>query len=176
MTKKKNTPEPAGRKLIFIRHSKAEDHLSEISDFERSLTARGKVTARLMARILMDRDEYPGKIITSPAFRAMETALIFGKEYRVSADEVKLAPELYLNLIEEDFLPFIRQQDDACQTITLFGHNPMITDMAAYFAADEPESLPKAGIYCLEFPVSSWKEVEPESGRTLYYLTPADLS
>ena len=173
--KKNNNSEPARRKLIFISHSKAEDQSPEISDFERSLTTRGKVTAMLMARIMMDKGEHPGPIISSPAFRALEPALIFGKEFGVSADEIKLVPELYLNMNENDFLRFIRQQDDSFQTITLFGHNPLITDMAAYFAADEPESLSKAGIYCLEFHVSGWAEVEPESGRTIYYLTPKDL-
>ncbi len=176
MTKKKNTPEPAGRKLIFIRHSKAEDHLSEISDFERSLTTRGKVNSRLMAEILKSKGENPGRIISSPAFRALETAIIFCREYGISETEIKLAPELYLDLEVEEFLPLIRKQDDKDHTITFFGHNPLITELAAYFAADEPESLPKTGIYCLAFDAEKWSDVEPESGRTLYYLTPADLS
>jgi len=60
--------------------------------------------------------------------------------------------------------------------VTLFGHNPLITELAAYFAADEPEILPKTGIYCLEFQAASWREVEPESGRTLYFLTPRELA
>ena len=33
---------------------------------------------------------------------------------------------------EEEFLPFIRKQNDKDHTITIFGHNPMITEMAAY--------------------------------------------
>lgn len=164
------------RKLIFIRHSKAEDHTAEITDFERSLTIRGKVNSRLMAGILKSRGEDPGRIISSPAFRALETALIFCREYGFSEKEIKLAPELYHGLSAKEFLPFVRRQDDKDHTITLFGHNPLITDMAAYFAADEPGSLSKTGIYCLEFEVAGWPDVEPESGRTLYYLTLADRS
>jgi phosphohistidine phosphatase len=176
MTKKKNTIEPAGRKLIFIRHSKAEDQSPEISDFERSLTVRGKVNTRLMAEILREKGEKPGRIISSPAFRALETALIFCREYGISPGDVKLAPELYLNIPEEQFLQFIHSLSDRDRTVTLFGHNPLITEMAAYFAADEPEMLPKTGIYCLEFSSASWKDVVPESGRTLYFLTPRDHS
>lgn len=164
------------RKLIFIRHSKAEDNTAEIPDFERSLTVRGKVNSRLMAEILKSKGEKPGRIISSPAFRALETALIFCREYGISEREIKLAPELYLDLSEEEFLPFIRKQENKDHTITLFGHNPLITGMAAYFAADEPASLPKTGIYCLAFDAEKWSDVEPESGRTLYYLTPSDLS
>ncbi|MGE5349994.1 MAG: SixA phosphatase family protein [Actinomycetota bacterium] len=174
--KTKINSENSQRKLIFIRHSKAEEHTAGIPDFERSLTARGKVNSRLMAEILKSKGEEPGKIISSPAFRALETALIFSREYGISEAEIKLAPELYLDLSEEEFLPYIRKQNNKDHTITFFGHNPLITEMAAYFAADEPESLAKTGIYCLVFDAASWAEIEPESGRTLYYLTPADLS
>ncbi len=40
------------KKLIFVRHGKAEDESPEISDFERSLTLKGKVISRLMAQKL----------------------------------------------------------------------------------------------------------------------------
>lgn len=172
--KKSSNSETRKRKLIFIRHSKAEDQSPEISDFERSLTVRGKVNTRLMAGILREKGEDPGKIISSPAFRALETALIFCREYGISPADIKLAPDLYLGLDEEKFIPFLHSLSDRDRTVTFFGHNPLITEMAAYFAADEPEVLPKTGIYCLEFLAASWKDVAPESGRTLYFLTPGD--
>ncbi|HEX7493785.1 MAG TPA: histidine phosphatase family protein, partial [Bacteroidales bacterium] len=65
------------KKLIFIRHGKAEDPVHEISDFERSLTLKGKIISRLMAQRLMEKEKSPGIIVTSPAFRALETAFIF---------------------------------------------------------------------------------------------------
>jgi len=176
MAKKSSNSVKSQRKLIFIRHSKAEEHTGEIPDFERSLTVKGKVNSRLMADILKSKGEDPGRIISSPAFRAMETAIIFCRVYGLSEAEIKLAPELYNGLSEEEYLPLIRKQDDKDHTITFFGHNPLITEMAAYFAADEPGSLAKTGIFCLAFDAASWSEVEPDSGRTLYYLTPSDLS
>jgi len=176
MAKKQSTEEPVTRKLIFIRHSKAEDQASEISDFERSLTVRGKVNSRLMAQIMKEKGEEPGLIVSSPAFRALETALIFCREYGLNPADIKLSPELYLDLAEEQFLPFIRKLSNKVRTVTFFGHNPLITEMAAYFAADEPDILPKTGIYCLEFKAAGWNDVEPDSGRTLYFLTPKDRS
>lgn len=174
MAKKISTVETVRRKLIFIRHSKAEDQSPEISDFERSLTVRGKVNTRLMAEILREKGEEPGRIISSPAFRALETALIFCREYGISPSDIKLSPELYLSPGEGQFLPFIHSLSDSDLTVTFFGHNPLITEMAAFFAADEPELLPKTGIYCLEFLAASWKDLAPDSGRTLYFLTPKD--
>ena len=53
------------KRLIFIRHGKAEDDSPEISDFERSLTLKGKVISRLMARKLMEKEKSPGVLLTS---------------------------------------------------------------------------------------------------------------
>ena len=47
------------KKLIFIRHGKAEDQAAEISDFERSLTIRGKSQSRLMAQLLRSHEKEP---------------------------------------------------------------------------------------------------------------------
>jgi len=160
------------RRLILIRHARAEEQAPEISDFERSLTTRGKVNSRLMAQILISKGEDPGRVISSPAFRALETALIFCREFRISPGSVELCPELYSGLEPQEFLPFVRKQGDEAQTITLFGHNPLITEMAAFFASDEPAGLPKTGIFCVSFSAGSWSEIEPESGTTEYYLTP----
>lgn len=164
------------RKLIFIRHGKAEDQLPGMPDFERSLTARGKLNSKLMAQLLLSQGENPGRVISSPAFRALETALIFCREHGISPEEVRLNAKLYQSLEEEEFLPFIRGLSDEDHTVTLFGHNSLLTEMAAWFAADEPEVLPKTGIYCLSFDADRWSEIETESGTTEYYLTLKDLA
>jgi phosphohistidine phosphatase len=163
------------KKLIFIRHGKAEEQVPEISDFDRSLTTRGKYNARLMAGILRSTEKNPGQIITSPAFRAYETAMIFCREYKMNPDSVKICSDLYFNPRPDDFISFISTQSDDCDTITFFGHNPLITGMAAYFAADEPGELPKAGIFCVSFDAQSWKEIGPDSGTTEYFLKPKSL-
>ncbi len=163
------------RKLIFIRHSKAEEQQPGLSDFERSLTATGKHHSRLMAQILKEKKEDPGIVISSPAFRALETALIFCREYDISPDTIRIYSGLYSGMEPGEFIPFLRKQDDNEHTLTFFGHNPLITEMAAFFASDEPEVLPKTGIFCVSFEATSWSDVEPESGKTQYFLTPKSL-
>jgi phosphohistidine phosphatase len=173
--KQSGKSEAKTRKLIFIRHSKAEEQLPGMSDFERSLTATGKHHSRLMAQILKAKKEDPGKVISSPAFRAIETALIFCREYDISPDTIQISSELYSGLEPEEFIPFIGNQDDNVHTLTFFGHNPLITEMAAFFAADEPDVLPKTGIFCVSFEASRWSDIGPESGLTQYFLTPKSL-
>ncbi|MRR19332.1 hypothetical protein EG827_03985 [bacterium] len=163
------------RKLIFIRHAKAEDQVPEISDFERSLTTKGKRDSRLMARILKSKEKDPGTVITSPAFRAVETAIIFCREFDISPDEIVLMSDLYSGLETEEFIPLIARQDNDVHAVTIFGHNSLITEMAAFFAADEPKVLPKTGIFCVSFNAASWADIKPESGTTEYFLVPKSL-
>ncbi|MDZ7635951.1 MAG: histidine phosphatase family protein [Bacteroidales bacterium] len=163
------------RKLIFVRHGKAEDQVPEITDFERSLTTKGKRASRLMARILKSKENNPGTVISSPAFRAIETAIIFCREFDVSPDGMEIVTELYSGFGPEGFVPLIARQKDDDHTVTIVGHNPLITEMAAFYAADEPEALPKTGIFCVSFKAAHWSEIEPETGTTEVFLVPKSL-
>lgn len=163
------------KKLIFIRHGKAEEQVAAISDFERSLTLRGKSQSRLMAQLLRSHEKDLGLMITSPAFRAIETALIFGKEFGLSHDAMQISSDLYFDLEPGVYISFFSSRSEDKDTITLFGHNYLISEMAAFFAADETEILPKSGILCLTFNVESWSSLRQASGKTEYFLTPKSL-
>jgi phosphohistidine phosphatase SixA len=49
-----------------------------------------------MARILVEKESKPGLFITSPAFRAYETAMIFARVFGVDPDEIVIKSSLYL--------------------------------------------------------------------------------
>ncbi len=173
--KNQGNSDKSKRRLIFIRHAKAEIQNSEITDFERSLTTKGKRDSMLMARILKSKEKDPGTVISSPAFRAIETAIIFCREFEVSPDKMEILSDLYFGLEPEGFIPFIAGQNDDVYTISIFGHNPLITEMATFFAADEPDTLPKTGIFCVSFNAPHWSDIKQESGKTEYFLVPKSL-
>ncbi len=160
------------KKLIFIRHGKAEDQVADISDFERSLTIRGKSQSKLMAQLLRSHEKDLGLMITSPAFRAIETAIIFAREFGLSPDTMKISSDLYFNLEPGAYISFFSSRSEDTDTITLFGHNFLISEMAAFFAADETEVLPKSGVLCLTFDADKWSSLRKASGKTAYFLTP----
>jgi phosphohistidine phosphatase len=172
MMKPIRTKQAKMKKLIFIRHGKAEDQVADISDFERSLTIRGKSQSRLMAQLLRSHEKDLGLIITSPAFRAIETALIFGKEFGLSPDAMQISSDLYFNLEPGAYSSFFSSRSEDVNTITLFGHNFLISEMAAFFATDETEVLPKSGVLCLTFDAERWSSIRKASGKTEYLFTP----
>jgi phosphohistidine phosphatase SixA len=54
------------KKIIFVRHGKAEDEIQGLSDFERSLTPAGKKISMQMAELFSKKQGSPGLMISSP--------------------------------------------------------------------------------------------------------------
>ncbi|MBM3420851.1 MAG: phosphohistidine phosphatase, partial [Bacteroidetes bacterium] len=83
------------KKLIFVRHGKAEDPDNALNDFGRSLTEKGKEISSQMARRLAKREKEQVTIVTSPAFRALETALIFAGTLKTGYDNIVIREAIY---------------------------------------------------------------------------------
>jgi phosphohistidine phosphatase len=160
------------KKIILIRHGKAEDDSTEISDFERSLTLKGKVTSRLMALKLLEKEKSPGIIITSPAFRALETALIFADEYGISSDNIVMNSDIYYKMSLKNLLAILSGVREVEQVITLVGHNPSFTQIANSLSDEGCDLLPKNGVVCFSFNIMTWSEIGHNKGKMEYYLKP----
>jgi phosphohistidine phosphatase len=160
------------KKIIFVRHGKAEDESSEISDFERSLTLKGKAISRLMARILMEKEKSPGVIISSPAFRALETALIFAGEFGISPDDIMLNNTIYHRMSLHNLPSILSAVNEDVEVVTLFGHNPSFSQIANSLCREGCESLPKTGIAGISFKIMTWSEIGRNNGKLEYFLKP----
>jgi phosphohistidine phosphatase len=160
------------KKLIFIRHGKAEDESAGITDFERSLTVKGKMIAGLMAGKLMEKEKGPVVILTSPAFRALETALIFAAEFGLSAEKIKLKSSMYLSMNFQDLPALLSELPEETETVMFFGHNPSFTHVANMLTKDGCDMIPKTGIICISFKARTWSEISRNSGTIEYFLKP----
>lgn len=160
------------KKVIFVRHAKAEEEAGNYFDLERSLTTSGKVTASLMARKLLEMEKGPLVFITSPAFRAYETALVFARVLKHNPENIILKNSLYgnpnLNTLDE----ILSETDEMADTIVLFGHNPSFTELADRLSKTGCNFLPRAGIVCILFRTDTWKEIVREKGKIEYFLKP----
>jgi phosphohistidine phosphatase len=163
------------KKLIFVRHGKAEDGSTEISDFERSLTLKGKIISRLMAHSLREKEESPGVIISSPAFRALETALIFAGEFGINPDDVILNSNIYNKMSLKNLPAVLSVIKDDAELITIFGHNPSFSQIANSLSREGCDPLPKSGIVCISFNIATWSNIGPKKGKTEYFLNPDDI-
>lgn len=160
------------KKIIFIRHGRAEDAATEISDFERSLTIKGKIISRQMARRLREKEKDPGLMITSPAYRALETAYIFASEFGIKPEKIMVDSNLYNKATMNSLLNTLSAISDDIKTIILFGHNPAFTELPDRLSKHGCEFLTKTSIVCISFEIKSWSAIKPDTGKQEYFLKP----
>lgn len=160
------------KKLIFIRHGRAEDPAPEITDFERSLTLKGKSISKLMAHKLHEKENTPGVLITSPAFRALETAIIFAEEFGIKPETITLNSNLYYTTNIKTILDIIAKAGDETDVITLFGHNPAFTAIPDRLCKEGCDFVTKTGIVCISFKIKTWTDLKLDSGKQEYFLKP----
>jgi phosphohistidine phosphatase len=160
------------KKVVFVRHGKAEELQPEITDFERSLTLKGKAVSMKMAFKLMEKENDPGILITSPAFRAFETALIFNNVFKLPPEKIRINSNIYFKLDKNTFFEILKEIPEETEIITLFGHNPSFTELPEQFCTEGLEPLPKSGIICLSFKSKTWSGISLNSGFIEYFLKP----
>ena len=160
------------KRLIFVRHGKAEDESSGISDFERSLTLKGKIISRVMARRLSEKVDSIGVILTSSAFRALETAMIFAGEFGIDADKILLSNDIYYNMSLENLPAVLSVISEDADVVTLFGHNPSFTQIANSLSREGCDIIQKSGVICISFKIPTWSDVGRNNGKIEYFLKP----
>lgn len=160
------------KKLIFIRHGRAEEPSSGIPDFERSLTTKGKNISEQMASLLAEKEKKPGIFITSPAFRAFETAVIFARKFDLNPDKIIIRSSIYYKSGMNFFADIIENADNGSDKMFLFGHNPSFTEIPDRLSTDGCDFLPKSGVVCLSFKSDTWKGIFHEKGKIEYFLKP----
>jgi phosphohistidine phosphatase len=125
-----------------------------------------------MARKLAEKEKSPGVIVTSPAFRALETALIFAGEYKIDAGDIIMNNSMYSRMNLQNLSAIISKVSEDAEAITLFGHNPSFTEIANNLCKHGCDSIPKSGIVCISFKIMLWHEIGRNIGNLEYFLKP----
>jgi len=157
------------KKLYLIRHAKSSWKDSELSDFERPLSKRGKADAPFMGALLHKKNVKPDLILASPAFRAKKTAEIIAKKLHTTKKIVFLA-EIYeanVSALEKILL----ELDDENSTVFLFGHNPSLNIFAQQYV-DFEENIPTCGVVEIKFHCKSWNEIHKANARVVSFEYP----
>ncbi|HPC99309.1 MAG TPA: histidine phosphatase family protein [Bacteroidales bacterium] len=152
------------KRIIFMRHGKAEAHDTNLPDYERSLTIKGKSLSHLMAAKLKEKINNPGLLISSPAFRALETALIFAMEYDIKPESILLRSDLYFRFSEKTMMQILLSDALHYDSVVFFGHDPSFTNLANYLSREVVGNVPKSGIVCLSFDIRQWDEAGKGKG------------
>ncbi len=157
--------------LYLIRHAKSSWDDPSLTDFDRPLNNRGKKDAPKMGKQLAQGGHRPDILLSSPAKRAWNTAKKIAKVLGFSKEDIAKDPKLY-HADVSTLLTVVQSQDDQGQSLMLFGHNPGLTEFATLLCKHEFGNIPTAGVVCINFEVSSWKDVQYHRGKLQFFDYP----
>jgi phosphohistidine phosphatase len=163
------------KKLLIVRHAKSSREYSELTDFERPLSVKGRASVPLMGELVKKNRSIPDLIISSPANRALSTARLMAEQLGYPLTNIRVEERIYEAWLE-DLLEVLRKQDTAKKTIMLVGHNPGLQLLADFLAGFPHDNLPTCGIVCMELEVDTWDQLEQDSGKILFFESPKKLS
>lgn len=146
------------KSLIIVRHAKSSwENITD--DFNRPLNERGKNDAPEMAKRLVMEKIKIDIFISSPAKRAKKTARLFMHEFQRSEDDLVLIPELY-NASVAVFYNVAAGLDQTHNTVTIFAHNPGVTDFVNSLSTFKIDDMPTCGIFAIKIHSDTWKDFE----------------
>jgi phosphohistidine phosphatase len=160
------------RVLLLVRHAKSSWDNVGIADIDRTLKARGINNAYEVSRKLKLNDRMPDRIISSPAIRALHTAVIFARVFEFPLKNLQINNILYESS-EEKMIEFIKKMPDESQSVMLFGHNPDVTYMVNYFGKKTVDDIPTSGVVILTFKCQNWKQISRDNLDSELYFYPS---
>jgi phosphohistidine phosphatase len=150
------------RYLTIVRHAKAEKPTSELRDFERTLSERGRRQCEQLRAWALDQGALgrfgPTTALVSAAARTKET---FQRAFEKTpfVDERSFSELIYngqRDVSAEDVLIDLAAIDPVTTSLLVVGHNPTVLELLWSLAPDAPvsprEGFPTGAAFVLAIP------------------------
>jgi phosphohistidine phosphatase len=157
--------------LLIVRHGKSTWDYQSVSDIDRPLKDRGIGDAYAAAASILRKSYMPDAMISSPAVRALHTAIIFSRVMGFPPQEIIINQDLYLAGYDQ-ILSVVKSTDDSRRAIMIFGHNPGFTDLVNYLSDLRIDNLPTSGTVALRFSIDKWKDISRKLLKDSYFESP----
>jgi len=166
------------RRLLLLRHAKAERAQPGQKDHERVLTDRGRSDAARVGAYLVRHRLAPDRVLVSTSARTRETWTLLA-EATGSAPPVRFEERIY-DASPQTILKVIQETPAKTETLLVVGHNPALQELAAMLIASGEvdsrqrlkEEFPTAAIAVITFAVEDWRSVHPQGGRLEHFVAP----
>lgn len=170
------------RRLMLLRHAKAERSQPGGRDRDRRLDDGGRRDAPRIGAYLASQKLAPDAAVVSPAARTRETWELVAQALDAAPD-VTLVDRLYEGA-PDAILEVIKQTAPDAKALLVIGHNPGLHALAVWLIASGDhdararlsEALPTSGLAVIDFNLTTWASLHPNSGRLERFVTPRDLA
>ncbi len=161
--------------LYLLRHAKSSWSQPGLGDKGRPLNSRGRKNAPHMGKRFSERGESVDRVISSPAKRAHDTAMLFTENCGYQRS-IQIHDGLYFlgsGSIEE----LILQQDNQLESLMLVFHNPDITHFSNSLDYDlSIDNVPTCGLLRFECETDDWQQWTKDVTRFDYFDYPKNES
>jgi phosphohistidine phosphatase len=169
------------RRLILLRHAKAERSEPGMSDNSRALIDRGRKDAAKIGGYMAGHGLIPDRVLISSAARAQETWKHAAGAFRPAPDA--LSAERLYDATPHTILAVIKDAPANAHTLLIVGHNPGLHGLAVMLVASGDidarerlrEKLPTSGLVIIDFAFDDWSKLHPQSGRLERFVSPKSL-
>ena len=159
------------KNLLLMRHGKSSWELN-VSDQDRSLLQRGVSDAHLVGAELVQNIMPIDFAYSSPANRALQTAMICLRQLRFPLETFAVIPELY-DFTGNHVLNFVKNISNDMDTVLIFGHNHAFTHITNSLGNRHIDNVPTSGFVHLQFKEKSWSAIT--QGSTIQTIFPKHL-
>ncbi|NND94752.1 MAG: hypothetical protein HKN45_07775 [Flavobacteriales bacterium] len=158
-------------KTIYLnRHAKSSWNRPYTSDFERGLNKRGNTNAEYMSkRFALETKDVV--IVSSPAVRALRTAIYFAEALDIENQNIKQVDLIY-GASAREMLRLIQSFDDSWESVILFGHNPTFSELANLLDHSFNDHMVTCARVKIACEVKSWTHIIPDIGHVEYHDYP----
>jgi phosphohistidine phosphatase len=169
------------RRLILLRHAKAEASEPGLQDRARVLVERGRKDAAKIGAYMAVHGFIPDKVVISPAARTQETWKYAATAFRPSPGTMSAAP-LY-EATPHAIFGIIKEISASTHMLLIVAHNPGLHELALMLIASGDiearerlrEKLPTAGLVVIDFAFDDWSMLHKQSGRLERFVSPKSL-
>ncbi len=156
--------------LYLVRHAKSSWDYDDLCDFDRPLGAKGIKQLQTVIPALKKEKIRPDMLLSSPAVRAIQTAMMVFQGLELPTDVFALCAPLYEGAAV-DYLDAIKALPESVGSAMLVGHHPGITNAVNQLLGENLEKIPTSAVYGIRWKTDSWTKCVSEKGNSVFTLT-----
>ncbi len=157
--------------LFILRHAKSSWDFSDLSYFERPINSRGKKAAPFMGELMKEKNYVPDLIVSSPAERAKQTAMLVKESAECDA-EIQFNERIY-EASPQSLVYIVSELEEKINSAMIVGHNPGFENLVGLLSG-ENKRMPTAALAVIEFDIENWSEISANCGELKEFLIPKE--
>ena len=145
------------KELVILRHAKS-NRTYMVNDINRPLSQSG--IERIQIKSYQKRDFFIDAevFISSPAIRALHTAVIVIRELGISMEKLIIDEQLY-TFSGSSIIDYVYALDERWSKVVLVGHNPAFTEVINHFSDVSINQLKTSGFAKISFNEDQWSNL-----------------